>query len=155
MHVEIPDPVRVDESELLASPDAVPGEHCDWASMHSSTQLTIQNESMFDVGGIVFLDEKYQYDYYVGAGVYIREVREMQESLDWLEHDFEADANGIDETSDGKYSLESRIKALARTMLTDGYTHGLRMAESEDDIRIEYAEKELNEEYVVQIFWDQ
>jgi hypothetical protein len=149
--IEIPHPVRVEKNRLLPSPDIIPNEHSDWADTHSSTILKMREEFIFDVTGIAHLDSTYDYDYYIGADVSVASIKRMQESVGWLEHRFEADEEGIDVFSDGKYSLESRIEALAHTMLRDGYTHALNMVDSKQDIRIEYA-KDKNK-YIIQIFW--
>lgn len=153
MRVNIPNPVKVEHESLTPTPDITPSEHSDWADMHSSTELYIRDESDFDVSGIAFLDDTFEYDYFVSASMNVTSFRQMQDQLDWFEHDFEVDSNGIDESSDGKYSLESQISGLARTMLTDGYTHALKMVDSPDNIRVEYADHPSMDRYVVQILW--
>jgi hypothetical protein len=150
---DIPSPEKVEYDSLTPTPDMTPSEHSDWADMDSSTELYIRDESDFDVSGIAFLDDSFEYDYFVGASMNMVLFRRFQEHLDWFEHDFEADSNGIDESSEGKYSLESQISALARQMLTDGHTHALKMVGSSDDIRVEYAEHPSMNRYVVQILW--
>lgn len=145
----IPEPVKVDEfSEFV---EDIPSEDGDWAGSTASTRVSLEDDYRFEVSDIAVVADKFEHSYQFVTGVSMRGVRSMQEDIDWFEHSFEPDANGIDESSDGKYSLESRIQALARTVLSDGRGYG--SSATEDDITIEYTEHSSLDRYVVLIKW--
>jgi len=145
---DIPTPTKVSDFSETAS--TVPSEEGDWAGISSSTRLSLQEDFLFEEAGIAFVHEKFDHSYQFITGCSIRDVRSMQEDVRLLERET-PDANGIVESGDAKYTLESRIQALAHTVLNDGRKHGEPTGE---DVTIEYKEHDGSlDRYVILIKW--
>lgn len=144
---DIPTPTKVDEFSEHAT--NVPSDEGDWAGISSSTRISLQEDFLFEEAGIAFVHEDFDHSYQFITGCSMRDVRSMQEDVGLIERD-DPDANGIVESGDAKYTLESRIQALAHTVLNDGRKHG---EPTGDDVTIEYKEDSSLDRYVILIKW--
>lgn len=149
---EQPEIQRVDE--LSSHPTDVPSDEADWASMNSSTILSLQNDHPFGESCIAFITtDEYEHGFQYATTVSLRRIREIQRDVNLLER-FEPNENGVVVQTDtySKYTLEDMIQSLFHTVITDSYLQSTGN-ETADDFTIEYTFDETTSWYRVLFMW--
>lgn len=153
IHLDNQPPVERVE-ELTDHPTDVPSDDADWASMNSSTILSLQNDHAFPEAGIAFItSDEYDHGYQYGTTIRTQKVRGIQEDVGLFEY-FDPDEHGIvvSDEKNSKYSLEGMIRSLFHTVITDSYLQSTG-EETVDDFTIEYTYDESAEWYRVLFLW--
>lgn len=129
----------------------IPNDKADWASMHSSTYMKL-DEYVFDRGGIAFFtSEEYEYSYQYVTDAYIDDIVQIQRDVG-IDKYATPESDGLVHSSEAvnKYTLQDMIASLTRTVLKDGYLHGSESI-TVDDITVAYTVDESR--VTVVILW--